>query len=317
MGPDPAARRAGPTYPARAWSGPHPLLAAAGAGVLCGAALPAMRMALAEVAPIQLALLRYAIAALCLLLFLTFARGLRGQRVEWLPAALVDMGQFGVLMALLAFGLRYTSATRAGLLYACFPVMVLLLAMPAWRARPDRRFGLGVLLCVAGVAFALADGSYVRPARYAWLGESAVFFSMVVAAFCGVLCRPWLARLAAPQVGAWAMGASVALLVLLAGSGWSEGLRLSARGWAIMLYLGLSCAGACLLWAYALRHAPAARVLPYLACVPVAASCLGAYSLHERQSAWLLAGLACVASGVLLAMRHAPLEVAQPDRPSP
>lgn len=311
-----AARNARPGFSARAWSGPHPLLAAAGAGVLCGAALPAMRMALPEVAPIQLALLRYAIAALCLLAVLACAPGLRRQRVDWPAVALVDLGQFGVLAALLAFGLRFTSATRGGIVFACFPLLVLLLTAPAWRERPGARFWLGALLCLLGVGFALGDGSYVRPARYAWLGEAFVFLSAVLGAFCSLLIRPCMARLPALQAGAWAMGAAVLLLILLAGSGWSEGLRLSARGCVIVLYLGVSCAAAYVLWLYALAHAPAARVLPYLACVPLTASLLGAHSLHERQSIWLLAGLGCVVAGLVLALRNVP-PLADGPEPAP
>jgi len=103
-----------------------------------------------------------------------------------------------------------------------------------------------------------------------------------------------------------ATAASALLLVLLAGGGWTQGLHLSPRGWVIAAYLGVSCAAACLLWQYALARAPAARVLPFLACAPLAAAVLGAHSLGERHSGWILAGLVCVAAGLALALRAAP-----------
>jgi drug/metabolite transporter (DMT)-like permease len=299
---------------------PHPYLAAAASAVLAGAALPAMRLGLLEAAPTHLALLRYAIAAECLLVVLTCAPALRRPptqpRGDWLGAALVDFGQFGVLMALLAFGLRYTSATRAGLLFACFPLLVLLLSTPAWTRQPGRGFLAGVGLCAAGVLLALADGSYVRSVRHAWLGEASVFICVALGALCAMLYRPYLSRHATLPVAAGAMAASVLLLILLAGAGWTEGLRLSSRGWVIALYLGVSCAAAQLLWQYALAHAPVARLMPLLACAPLASAFLGAYALRERQSLWLLAGLACVVAGLVLALRAAPAVTADAVLPA-
>jgi len=297
----------------------HPYLAAAASAVLVGAALPAMRLGLLEAAPTHLALLRYVIAAACLLLVLACAPAMRQSserpRGDWLSAVLVDFGQFGVLMALLAFGLRYTSATRAGLLFACFPLIVLLLNTPAWTRQPGRGFLAGIGLCAAGVLLALADGAYVRSLRHAWLGEASVFICVALGALCSMLYRAILSRHAALPVAAGAMAASVALLILLAGAGWTEGLRLSPRGWVIVLYLGLSCAAAHVLWQYALAHAPAARLLPLLACAPLASAWLGAYALRERQSVWLLAGLACVVAGLVLALRAAPGVTTDPARP--
>jgi drug/metabolite transporter (DMT)-like permease len=298
----------------------HPYLAAAAAAMLAGATLPAMRLGLLEAAPAQLALLRYAIAAACLLLVLAGAPAPRRPsaqpRGDWLGTALVDFGQFGVLMALLAFGLRYTSATRAGLLFACFPLIVLLLGTPAWTRQPGRGFLLGVGLCAAGVLLALADGAYVRSPRHAWLGEASVFICVALGALCSMLYRSTLSRYAALPVAAGAMAASVALLILLAGAGWTEGLRLSPRGWVIVLYLGGSCAAAHVLWQYALAHAPAARLLPLLACTPLASAFLGAYALRERQSVWLLAGLACMVAGLVLALRAAPAVTTDAARPA-
>jgi drug/metabolite transporter (DMT)-like permease len=282
----------------------HPLAAAAGAAILCGAAVPALRMAQMQARPAQVAMLRYAVAALCLLAVYGCARGLRSRRVDWRGLALVDFGQFGVLSALMVFGLHFTSATRGGLVAACLPMLVLLFAVPLQRRLPGSGFVVGVLLCGLGILFALGDGPYVRHARLAWLGEVSIFVAAALAALCSLLARPFALRLAALPLGAAAMGASVLLLVLLAGHGFND-FRLAPRGWLLVLYLGVSCAAAHALWVYALSRAPLSRVLPWLAAAPLVSAMLGAHSLHERHSAWLLAGLACVALGLALALRAA------------
>lgn len=294
------------TTPARprALGGLHPMAAAAGAAILCGAAIPALRMAQMQVKPAQVAMLRYAIAALVLLGLFACARQLRQARVDWRGPALVDFGQFGVLAALAVFGLHFTSATRGGLIAACMPLFVLLFAAPLQRRLPGRGFAAGALLCALGILLALGDGSYVRHARLAWLGEVSVFVAAALAALCGLLARPFALRLPALPLGAAAMGASVLLLVLLAGRGVGD-FQLAPRGWLLIAYLGISCAAAHALWVYALSRAPLARVLPWLAIAPLVSAMLGAHSLRERHSVWLLAGLACVALGLVLALRAA------------
>jgi len=282
----------------------HSIAAAAGAAILCGAAIPALRMAQMQAKPAQVAMLRYAAAALCLLGVLACARQLRKVRVDWRGLALVDFGQFGVLAALLVFGLHFTSATRGGLIAACMPLFALLFAVPLQRGLPGRGFVPGAALCALGVVLALCDGPYVRPARLAWLGEASIFAGAVLAALCGLLARPLMQRLPALPLGACAMGGSVLLLMLLAGRGFGE-FSLSPRGWLLVLYLGVSCAAAHALWVYALARAPLSRVLPWLAAAPLVSALLGAHSLRERLSFWLLAGLACVALGLMLALRAA------------
>jgi drug/metabolite transporter (DMT)-like permease len=288
----------------RAAGGLHPMAAAAGAAILCGAAIPALRMAQMQARPAQVAMLRYVIAALVLLGLLAAARQLRQARVDWRALALVDFGQFGVLAALLVFGLHFTSAARGGLIAACMPMFTLLFAMPLQRGLPERGFLPGAALCALGVLLALCDGTYVRHARLAWLGEASIFVAAVLAALCGLLARPLLQRLPALPLGACAMGGSILLLVLLAGQGFGE-FRLTPRGWLLLLYLGVSCAAAHALWVYALARAPLPRVLPWLAAAPLVSAWLGAHSLRERLSFWLLAGLACLALGLVLALRAA------------
>lgn len=302
-GPANAARRARLPAMLRARASLHPQAAAAGAALLCGAALPALRMAQMEAAPAQVALLRYAIACACLLVVLACAPRLRRARAGWLPAVLVDGGQFGVLVALLTLGLHFTSATRGGLIAACFPLVVLLFVVPLWK-RPGAGVIAGAGLCALGLLLALGDGAYVRPARVAWLGEALVFVAVMLAAGCSLLCRPALARHATLPVMAGAMGAGALLMILLMGAGWSQ-MHFSPRAWLVLLYLGVSCAAAQALWIHALSQAPAWQVLPWLACAPLASSLLGAHGLRERQSFWLLAGLACVAAGLFLALRAA------------
>lgn len=98
------------------------LLAAAATGVQVGAAIVASRMVVAEVPPLTLAMLRYAIRLLCLLPFIFRTFGpLALDSSAWLATtkvafsdlaamAALGLGQFALLIALLNFGLQHIGA---------------------------------------------------------------------------------------------------------------------------------------------------------------------------------------------------------------
>ena len=131
-----------------------PLLAAAATGVQVGAAIVASRFAVAEVPPLTLAMLRYAIGFCCLLPFAwRGARELFGRTAvppvnasRWrdlLAMAALGIGQFGVLIALLNFGLQHIGAAQAALIFSLFPLLTLLLAAALGRERITWHAGRG------------------------------------------------------------------------------------------------------------------------------------------------------------------------------
>jgi drug/metabolite transporter (DMT)-like permease len=92
--------------------------------VQVGAAIVASRFVVAEVPPLTLAMLRYAIGFLCLLPFaLPLLAAVRAQlRPRDLAAmAALGIGQFGILIALLNWGLQTVPAAPAAMIFSLFP----------------------------------------------------------------------------------------------------------------------------------------------------------------------------------------------------
>ncbi|RYY93396.1 MAG: EamA family transporter, partial [Comamonadaceae bacterium] len=104
----------------------RPLWAAAGASVLVGAGIVASRAVVADVPPLTLAMLRYAIGFACLL---PFALPLLRDAVaalrtrDLLAMAALGIGQFGILIALLNWGLLHVGAAQAALIFSLFPLL--------------------------------------------------------------------------------------------------------------------------------------------------------------------------------------------------
>jgi drug/metabolite transporter (DMT)-like permease len=284
----------------------RPAAAAAAAGLLVGAGMVATRFVIGQTDPASLALLRYVVGLLCLLPALTLSARVRFARRDLLPIALLGITQFGILIALLNYGLQTISSALGALIFATFPLLTMLFAALLGREALTLFKSLGVLLTILGVGFALGE-KLLQPGAEpgGWIGELAVFAAALSGALCSVLYRPYLSRYPTLQVGAFAMFASVLFLAMPAA--W-EGFfaappHFTAGGWLAVIFIGASSAAGYYLWLWALRHTTPTKVSVFLALSPITAAALGAWLLSEAISAWFLLGLACVALGLWLAHR--------------
>jgi len=282
-----------------------PIAAAAATGIQVGAAIVATRFVVGQTDPASLALLRYVIGFFCLLPFVVVS----GQRMRFaprdvIPIALLGITQFGILIALLNFGLRFIPSARAALIFALFPLLTMLIAAALGQERLSAAKSAGVALTIAGVALALGEKAVTTSdAPMQWIGETAVFASAFSGALCSVLYRPYLRRYPTLPVSAFAMLASVAFLALLAaGEGFFAGFpRFTAGGWLAVVFIGVSSGIGYFLWLWALNHASPTRVTVFLALSPITAAVLGAALLGEPVSATVLAGLGLVVLGLWVA----------------
>lgn len=285
-----------------------------------GAAIVATRFVVAEVPPLTLALLRYAVGFLCLAPFVW--GGLRAHIAQSVPSqsragirrdlvlmALLGMVQFGVLIALLNWGLQHVAAAPAALIFSLLPLLTLLLGAATGSERVSGRLLAGVLLSIGGVALSLAPKLALPQAGH-WWGELAVLASACVGAACSVAYRPLLQRYPTIPVSAYAMLASVLLLAVLAlGEQWPQRVGLlDVNVWAVVGFIGLSSGVGYFWWLYALKHESPTRVTVFLALNPVTAAVLGWFLLGEPLRAWTLAGLLLIALGLWLATRAYPLK---------
>lgn len=285
------------------------LLAAAATGVQVGAAITATRFVAGAISPTSLAFIRYAIGVACLLPALAFVARVRFARADIAPIALLGIGQFGVLIALLNYGLQTVPAGRGALIFAAFPLLTLLFAALAGHERVALPKLAGILLTLLGVAFALGDKlSSTAPAQVAssWIGEFAILGAAATGAICSVLYRPYLRRYPTVPVSAFAMAAAAAALF---GPAAFDDLfvapaQLSAGAWAAIVFIGLSSGSFYVLWLWALKTIAATRVTVFLSLSPVTAAVLGVTLLGEPVTAGMIAGVACVAAGLWVANRE-------------
>jgi drug/metabolite transporter (DMT)-like permease len=265
----------------------------------------ATRFVVDQTGPASLALLRYAIGFCCLLPVVLVAGRVRFARRDVVPIALLGITQFGILIALLNYGLRFVTAARAALIFATLPLLAMALSVALGRERLTLAKTAGVLLTIAGVGLVVGDKALARTTGLgAWIGELAVFASALSGAVCSVLYRPYLRRYPTLAVSAFAMLASVAFLaVLAAAEGFFAGPpRFTRAAWLAIGFIGVNSGVGYYLWLWALNHAPATQVTVFLSLSPVTAAALGALFLGEPVSIGAVLALVCVALGLRLAV---------------
>lgn len=281
------------------------LLAAMATGIQAGAAMVATRYVSADITPGALGFLRYGLALICIAPIVLSGGFPRFARRDLIPLILLGVVQFGLLIALLNFGLERMAAGRAALLFSTFPLMTMALGAAIGQERLTPGKTVGVLLSFLGVAVTLGEGVLAEAGAGEAIGAAAVLASAFCGALCTVLSKPYLRRYPPLSFALLAFASSV---VALAGLAAWEGffntpIRIDGYGWAAVLFAGCSSAFGYLLWLWALKHISATRVSVFLSLSPVAAALLGLIILGEDLTLGTFLGILLVAAGLWIATR--------------
>ena len=278
---------------------------AAAAAVLFGASVVAVRVAVRDVPPVSLAVLRFGLGGLLLagILLVVAPRRLRA-RWERLPRfALLGLVLFVLFPLTFNVGLRYTEASRGAVMLATMPIWSALLGRVVGERLTRLQFA-GVALSVVGIGVAFVEpGRAVGGDPMRLVGDGLLLLTGLLGAVYGLLAKRVLAVDSPATVTTWAMLFGAVLLLPVAVV---EGLfpaigRLDGQLLGVVVFLGvLGGAAAFLLWTWALSRLTPTQVAVYVNLNPVVAALLGVVLLGERRSGLFLLGFAAVVAGVLL-----------------
>ncbi|HOX26088.1 MAG TPA: DMT family transporter [Candidatus Krumholzibacteria bacterium] len=277
--------------------------------VAWGASFIATKVALREVSPITVVWLRFAIGVVVLGAVVAVRR--QGRRV-----ARRDLAEFALLgflaitfhQWLQSNGLVTARATTTAWIVATIPVFMAILGWTVLkeRLRPDQV--LGIALATAGVLVVVSDGDLPAVLRgsFGVPGDALILASAVNWAVVSALSKRWLARHEAALMTFHlvAFGWLFSTAALLAGPGLGELGRLTASGWAGVVFLGVACSGlAYVFWYDALKALPASEMGAFLYLEPLVASGVAAVILGEPLTVAVIAGGTVILGGVWLVNR--------------
>jgi drug/metabolite transporter (DMT)-like permease len=273
------------------------------AAVLFGSSVVAVRVAVQDVPPLSLAVLRFGQGGLLLLL----VGGRDLLLVKWhdLPL-LILLGAvlFTVFPVTFNASLRLIEASRGALVLATIPLWSALLARISRSERLAPRQVVGVLISLGGVGLALAERGVGGQGGLGTLAGDAL---MLVTALCGaaygVLAQRAFARYNALTVTTYAMVLGTLLLLPAAVA---EGLvgvlpQLDRQTVALLVFLGVfGGALGFFLWTFALTRLTPTQVAVYINLNPLVAILLAAALLAESLTIVFAVGFGAVLVGVLL-----------------
>jgi drug/metabolite transporter (DMT)-like permease len=280
------------------------------AAALYGASVVAVRVAVADVSPLALALLRFGQGTVILVIaLLIMAPHLLKINMRDLPfLALLGVIFFALFPLSFNAALQFTEASRGSVLLGTMPVWSVVLAPLFAPEHLSRRQLGGVVMTVVGVFLSvapsvLASGGGSR----ALIGDGLLVVTAFLGALYGVLSKRALRVHSAATVTTYAMACGVVALTPVALVQKSfGGMRLTSEVIAWVVFLGIfGGALAFLLWTIALSRLSPTAVTVYVNVNPIVATLLAVALLDERIGLLFVAGFAAVAAGVYLVNRPA------------
>lgn len=283
-----------------------PRFAAALAVIFWGVSFVATKAALAEVPPVTLIFLRFAIAAVVLL---AIVRELP-PRAAWPSLALMGFVGIFIHQMLQSYALTMTSATSTGWLIGVTPIWSALLSAVVLRERFGFWKVLGLAGGFAGALLVVTKGDFSPSVlgRPSTTGDLLILISTVNWAVYSVLGHNTIRTLGPRRAtsGAMLFGALMLAPVFVAQKGWRSIPSLTATGWSSLLFLALCCSAlGYLFWYGALERLEVSRVAALLYAEPLVTFAAAALLLGERVSGIVIAGGILVLTSVLIA-QYAP-----------
>lgn len=283
----------------------HANASAAMAAVLFGASVVAVRVAVRDVPPVSLAVLRMGLGSLLLVggVLVVAPRLLRSSWERLRLFGLLGLVLFAVFPLTFNFGLRYTEASRGAVMLATMPIWSALLGRVAVERLVGRQV-VGVGLSVVGIGLAFVEpGRVMGGGAKSLVGDGLLLLTGLLGALYGLIAKRVLAVDHPATLTTYAMLFGTALLLPVAvaeGLGPAVG-ELDWRLIGLVVFLGvLGGAAAFLLWTWALSRITPTQVAVYVNLNPIVAALLGIVLLGERRSPVFLLGFAAVVAGVLL-----------------
>lgn len=283
-----------------------PIAKALFAVVVWGGSFIATKIALAEVHPVTVVWLRFALGVLVMGAVVVLRRQLIRPSGADL-AYFTGLGFLGIAFHqwLQSNALVTAQAGTTAWIVSSTPIFMALLGWLVLRERLGWLGTAGIAVAALGVLAVVSKGNLasVAAGRFGTKGDFLVLLSALNWAVFSVLSRKGLRKHSSAGMMFWVMtmGWLLSTVLFLAGPGLTDVLSLSARGWTAVAFLGIACSGlAYVFWYDALRVLPASQVGAFLYIEPLVTVVVAAAMLGEPILLATLAGGFAILLGVWL-----------------
>ena len=256
---------------------------------LWASAFVGIRIGLTSYTPGSLALFRFLIASLCMVV--VYLRQSSCQKIPWsdrLQLGLLGVAGIGVYNTCLNYGEQTISAGVASFVIGLAPALTVLFAVLFLKERPSRTVYCGILISLAGLALMVMPDSEGATLSY---GVLIIFIAALTSAAYSLLQKPYLRHYHPVAVTAWIIWGGTLSMMIFAPTLWREFFVARPQATWAVVYLGIFPAAlAYLAWSYVLKALSASSASMYLYSMPVISSLLGLFILHEQPTKLSMCG---------------------------
>ncbi len=279
-----------------------------------GTTFVATKVALRDMPPLTLTLLRFVLGALVLLPMAWAGRRSAPTITDWRPLWLAGLTGGCLYFALQNLGLVYTTASKASLILAGIPALTALLSALILKEPIGRARALGISASIAGVAVIILADQSATLSGGSIIGDLLMLATGVAWAVYTVLSSRLGGRASPTQISAATFGFGALFMLPLAGyEALTQPAPTFTLGGALALgYLGLIASPLpFLLWNSALNQIDASEAAVYVNLVPVVAVVSSVLLLEEEIVLGQLLGGGLVLAGVWAAGQN-PAKASEP-----
>lgn len=271
---------------------------------LWGSSFVALKAAIDIYPPSFVIFLRMLITLLICLCLWRWIKRFEYQQGDWKWLLVMSLAEPCLYFLFEGYAMQYTSASQAGIIVSCLPLMVALFAFFLIQEKLSKHIIIGFSLCIAGSILLSVVSPNTEHAPNPLLGNTLELLAMVCAAFYVVSMKHLLNRYSA--------------LSLIALQGFSGTVFFApfllfiefppqhdVNALMNIVYLGSAVTlGAYGMYNYALAKSSVLTAAAYSNLVPIFALLLSALLLNEILTLWQWASIFVVFAGVAVSKRH-------------
>lgn len=276
--------------------------------ILWASAFVGIRIGLADYSPGALALLRFIVASVCMLV-IYYSLGIK-KRVAWkdrFQLLLAGMAGIGIYNICLNYGELSVSAGIASFVLGLMPVLTVILSLIFLQEKLARGVWLGLIISILGLALLAIDNNSEPGMQQ---GILAILVSALMGAILTIIQKQHLRVYHPVAIIAWVMWGGTLLLSIFLPDMLQQIRIAEFRTTSAVVYMGIfPAAFAYLAWAYALKYISASNAAIMLYALPIVSTLMGFLLLDEQPSLLSLVGCSITLLGAFIAnrfqMRHA------------
>lgn len=275
--------------------------------VFWASAFVAIRVGLEDFLPGSLALMRYIVASICMLIMLKlFKLSIKIPFKDFIFLGLLSGFGISAYNICLNYGEQIISAGLASFIIAQMPVVMIGLSYFIYKTPITKWQALGISISFAGVFVMFFQDLHTSVSGS---GILLVSLSTVCMSLYTVLQKPMLKKLHPIVLVSYVIWWSLPVFSIYSGDLISDlGHVHSRAGWAVV-YLGIfPAAGSYMLWSYALANIPSQRASVWLYAMPFIAAALEPLFLSSSLSIMALIGGVVAMFGVVISNHFTPLQ---------